>query len=82
MAVVAIASHFSKEELNQVFHRACHDLDSSIVTELLQLGGDPFWTNSGGITCIISAALSPIEARNKLRVLQSKTVSFGIKMSD
>ena len=72
--VVALARHLSKAKLQPVFYQACRDLDYNTVTELLRIGGDPFWTDSKGFTCIIMAALSSIDARNKLRVLQSKRV--------
>ena len=74
--VLALARHLSEDQLQPVFNQACQDLDFNTVTELLQIGGDPFWTNSEGFTCIIMAALSPIDARYKLRVLQSERVSI------
>ena len=66
----------SKEELQPVFYKVCYILDVITVTELLRLGGDPLWANPDGVTCTINAALSPIDARKKLRVLQSKGVSI------
>ena len=77
-----MASILTKECLNPIFYRACYSLDCFTVTELFRLGGDPFWTNSEGITCIINAALSPIEARKKLLVLQSELVSTGSDILD
>ena len=73
--VAALARHLSEDQLQPVLNQACQDLDFNTVTELLRKGGDPFWTNSEGFTCIIMAALSPIDARYKLRVLQSERVS-------
>ena len=74
--VVALARHLSKDQLQPVFHQACRDLYHSTVTELLRIGGDPFWTDSKGFTCIIMAALSSVDARYKLRLFQSFKASI------
>ena len=74
---MALARHLSDDQLQPVFNQACKNLDFNTVAELLRIGGDPFWTNSKGFTCIMMAALSPIDARYKLRVLQSEWVSVA-----
>ena len=75
-AIKTIAKSLTKEKLQLVFYQACGEFDHTVVRELLLCGGDPFWQHPDGFSCITNAALSSIDARYKLRVLQSERVSI------
>ena len=61
--------------MQKVFNSACDMSTSDVVTQLFQLGGDPLWVDEQGVKSIEESALSNVEPRRKIQVLQSSFVA-------